>query len=186
MTPGGEDWAAVLERLLDGDRLALLQLSRLINSFLGRWNAYDFRDEWDDLIQEVVLAAAQALREGRLRERAAVVGYLRTTTRFKFVDRLKRHLRCQEDETLPWEEVVESSEEPADEASDGALRRDLQRALAALPEKQRAAVVAVHVEGRTYPDAADATGIPLGSLKRHLRDGLAALRGVLSPLLEDP
>lgn len=51
------DWAAVLERLLAGDRLALLQLSRLVNGFLARWNADDFRDEWDDVIQEVVLAA---------------------------------------------------------------------------------------------------------------------------------
>ena len=61
MATPNEDWAQVLERLLDGDRLALLQLTRLLNSFLGRWNAYDFRDEWDDLIQEVILAAATAM-----------------------------------------------------------------------------------------------------------------------------
>jgi len=37
------------------------------------------------------------------------------------------------------------------------------------------------VRGQTYPEAAASTGIPLGSLKRHLRDGLAALRTALAP-----
>jgi RNA polymerase sigma-70 factor (ECF subfamily) len=179
-----EDWAAVLERLLDGDRTALLRLTRLINSFLTRWNAYDFRDEWDDLIQEVLLAAGTAVRDGKLRERGAAFGYLRTTARFKFVDRLKRHLRLAEDETLPWEEVVESGFEPRVEAQEPGEARDVRTALEALPEKQRDAVFAVHVRGQTYDEAAASTGIPLGSLKRHLRDGLSALRAALAPALE--
>ena len=180
-----EDWAAVLERLERGDRLALLQLTRLLNSFLGRWGAYDFREEWDDLIQEVVVAAATALREGKLRDRGAAFGYLRTTARFKFVDRLKRQTRQREKDTLPWEEAIETGQEPAAASADGALRQDLETALAELPEKQRQAVVAVHVEGRTYPGAAEATEIPLGSLKRHLRDGLAALRARLDGAVPD-
>lgn len=183
MTPQPEDWAAVLERLLRGDRLALAQLTRLLNSFLAHWNAYDFRDEWDDLIQEVLLAAAAALRDGRIRERGAVVGFLKSTARFKFADRLKAHLRLAEDATLPWQELLDGPLEPAAEAAPAELRRDLRAALAKLPQKEREAVAAVHVEGRTYEDAAAATGIPLGSLKRHLRDGLARLRVELDPVL---
>ncbi len=179
MGRGSEDWAAVLERLLEGDRAALFALTRLVNSFLARWNAYDFRDEWDDLIQEVLLAAATAVRDGTLRERDAAFGYLRTTARFKFCDRLKRHLRLAEDEILAWEDVVEGGLEPAAELSDGARVRDVRRALEALPAVQREVVQAVHVRGQTYEEAAVATGIPLGSLKRHLRDGLRALREVL-------
>src|SRR5262245_9698732 len=119
MAPRETDWAAVLERLCANDRAALLQLTRLINSFLVRWNAYDFRDDWEDLIQEVVLAGATALRDGHLRERGAAFGYLRTTARFKFVDRLKRHLRCG-GERLPWEDGMDGVE-PADGESDPAL-----------------------------------------------------------------
>ena len=179
-----EDWAAVVERLWAGDRAALLQLTRLINSFLARWNAYDFRDDWEDLIQEVVLATATALREGKIREREAVFGYLRTTARFKFVDRLKRHLRTNEDEILPWEGELESLG-PAGEDADPVLRNDLSQALAALPEKQRAAVLAVHVRGQTYDEAAAETAIPLGSLKRDLREGLAVLRAALESVPEE-
>ncbi len=183
MSGAREDWAAVLERLLEGDRHALLQLTRLVNSFLMRWNAYDFRDEWDDLIQEVLLAAATAVRDGKLRERGAAFGYLRTTARFKFVDRLKRHLRLAEDDHLPWEEAIDAGLEPSAEAAEPGEARDVRTALESLPEKQRDAVYAVHVRGQTYPEAAESTGIPLGSLKRHLRDGLAALRTALGPAM---
>jgi RNA polymerase sigma-70 factor (ECF subfamily) len=184
MTPRTEDWGAVVERLLRGDRLALAQLTRLVNSLLARWNAYDFRDEWDDLIQEVLLAVAQAWREGRIRERDALFGFIRSTARFKFSDRLRAHLRLAEDETLPWQTLFDAGEEPAEETLAPELRRDLREALARLPERERRVVAAVHVEGRTYEEAAAATGIPLGSLKRHLRDGLSRLRETLGPLLE--
>ena len=73
---GQTDWGATLEALLEGDALALARLTRLINGFLGRWNAYDFRSDWDDLVQEVVVAGAIALRDGKIRDRRAVVGYL--------------------------------------------------------------------------------------------------------------
>ena len=56
MSGGAEDWGETLERLLAGDRVAFLKVSRLVARFLARWRAYDFREEWPDLIQEVVLA----------------------------------------------------------------------------------------------------------------------------------
>ena len=60
---GQTDWGATLEALLAGDALALARLTRLVNGFLGRWNAYDFRSDWDDLVQEVIVAAALTLRD---------------------------------------------------------------------------------------------------------------------------
>lgn len=182
MSQPREDWYAVLRRLMEGDRLALVKLSRLLNSFLARWNAYDFRDEWDDLIQEVVMAAVVAVREGKLRDPAAVVGWLRTTARFKFMDRLRSHLRCPEGESLPWEDEVEGID-TASEAPDPALREDMKRALERLPEKVRTAVLGVYIHGKTYDEVAEESGVPLGSLKRYLRDGLTQLRGELRDFL---
>jgi DNA-directed RNA polymerase specialized sigma24 family protein len=64
------------------------------------------------------------------------------------------------------------TEELCDAATTVALRTALQR----LPEKQRLAVPAVYVEGQTYEAATAATAIPLGSLKRYLKEGLEELR----------
>ncbi|MAI78639.1 MAG: hypothetical protein CL917_06850 [Deltaproteobacteria bacterium] len=182
---GQTDWGATLEALLAGDALALARLTRLVNGFLGRWNAYDFRSDWDDLVQEVIVAAALALRDGKIRDRRAVVGYLRTTARFKFIDRLKAQTRTKENETLPWEDVVGADEaQLADDPGEGEMSRDLAQALERLPEKQRLVVLGVHVQGRTYDQVAEDTGIPLGSLKRYLRDGLTQLRGDLVDFLD--
>jgi len=180
-----EDWYAVLEALQEGDSLALAKLTRLVNSFLARWNAYDFRSDWDDLLQEVIIASAVALREGRIRDRRAVVGYLRSTARFKFVDRLRVHMRIKEDQTLPWEDVVGSDElSTANTMAPEGLSQDVRGALERLSENRRVAVLGVYLEGKTYNAVAEETGIPLGSLKRYLREGIAQLRQDLGDFLD--
>jgi RNA polymerase sigma-70 factor (ECF subfamily) len=170
-----------MERLVRGESVAFLEVSRLITGFLVQWRAYDFRDEWDDLIQEVVLAAIEATRAKRLRKPGAIVGYLRSATRFKFVDCLRRR------RGEPLEE--EGEERSADLRWPPAPERDpvsfeIFQHVDKLPENQRKCIVSVYVEGRTYGEAASATGIPLGSLKRHLRDGLATLRAGLADFRE--
>jgi RNA polymerase sigma-70 factor (ECF subfamily) len=179
------DWTAVLQRVVDGDRLALLQTGRLVNSFLVRWNAYDLRDEWEDLIQDVISAAALALRDGRLRDPRAAVGFLKATARFKYLDRLRIQLGLRRGARLPWKEIAEGGEHAHEEWLGAEGREDLRRALARIPDKAREAVTAVYVGGLTYDEAALATGIPLGTLKRYLRDGLAQLRHELSGLLDE-
>jgi RNA polymerase sigma-70 factor (ECF subfamily) len=178
--PGSDqDWGAVLKRVLEGDHLALAQVARLVNGFLAHWHAYDFRDEWDDLVQEVVAAGALALRDGRLREPRAAVGFLRSTARFKYVDRLRLQLRLPEGETREWQLARAPSQ-------DTLAALDVHRALGRVPEKTRRALLAVYVAGHTYEEAAQTTGIPLGTLKRCLRDGLAELRAALRDELESP
>ena len=173
------DWAAVMDRVLDEDPIALAQVGRLVNGFLARWRAYDFRPDWDDVIQEAVTAAALALREGRVRERGAIYGYLRSVARYQFSHRLKRHVNCREKDALPWDEASETLQGAQTGGLVPEMRQDLRRAIGALPEKTREAIVAVYLAGQTYEEAARQTGIPLGSLKRYLREGLACLRGEL-------
>ena len=68
------DWLAVLDRLLAGDRVAFLEVNRLVTGFLVQLRAYDFREEWDDLRQEVLLSVVANARAGRLRDPKAFVG----------------------------------------------------------------------------------------------------------------
>jgi RNA polymerase sigma-70 factor (ECF subfamily) len=109
-----------------------------------------------------------------------VVGYLKTTARFLFADRLRRHLRCHEDDHLPWEDTIaERMGEGTDETPSEEGPTDLLRALEKLDAPKRAALMAVYGEGMTYDEAARATGLPLGTLKGHLRSGTAFLRRAL-------
>jgi RNA polymerase sigma-70 factor (ECF subfamily) len=53
---------------------------------------------------------------------------------------------------------------------------DLWAALGDLPRQQQQVLHGVYVEGKTYETVSAETGIPLGTMKRRLRDGLAVLR----------
>ena len=61
-----------MESLGRGDQAAFLQLSELVRGFLARLGAYDFLDEWPDLIQEVLMATLTALKQGKIRDRKTV------------------------------------------------------------------------------------------------------------------
>ncbi len=173
--PVEKDWIGVVDRLLAGDRLALLELNRLISGFLTQLRAYDFRDEWDDLRQEVLLAVVANARAGRLRERQAFLGYVRIITRNKFFDRLKAALRRHEKETLPWDDATARALAEQVLSPDGRVV-ELWAAVRALPDEERRVVEEVYGKGRTYEETCRETGLPLGTMKRRLRDGLATLR----------
>jgi len=170
------DWGAVVERLLANDRLAFLQVNRLVTGCLTQLRAYDFKDEWDDLRQEVVLAVLANARAGRLRDPQAFVGYVRIVTRNKVMDRLRERLGTHEKEHLPWDDATASAVAPTPAPDERLERAALHDALAALPSDERRVVEGIYAQGRTYEEVSADTGIPLGTMKRRLRDALATLR----------
>jgi RNA polymerase sigma-70 factor (ECF subfamily) len=172
------DWLAILDQLMAGDRVAFLQFNRLVTGFLAQLRAYDFRDEWDDLRQEVLISVVGNARAGRLRDPKAFVGYVKIITRNKFVDRLKRQLRHSEKDTLAWDDETARAAAVADDAA--AAGGDVWSEVRTLSDEEQRILTGLYVEGRTYQEVSDATGIPLGTLKRRLRGSLAALRERLS------
>ncbi len=179
------DWIAVVNRLLAGDRVAFLEVNRLVTGFLVQLRAYDFRDEWDDLRQEVILSVIANARAGRLRDPQAFVGYVRIITRNKFIDRLKLRLRCRENETLPWDdETVRAGVLPSPDGDGAAI--DVWAAARELPLEERRVLDGVYRQGKTYEEVCRDTGLALGTMKRRLRDGLAKLRERLAAPRSDP
>jgi RNA polymerase sigma-70 factor (ECF subfamily) len=175
MAAPSEDWIAVLEQLAAGDRLAFAKVNRLISGFLVQLRVYDFRDEWDDLRQEVVMALLANARAGRLRDPEAFLGYARIVTRNKVVDRLKGARRRHERATVPWDEdAARTASVAADPAA--AAAREVWAAVRDLPADEQRVLDGVYRQGKTYEAVSAETGIPLGTMKRRLRDALMALR----------
>jgi RNA polymerase sigma-70 factor (ECF subfamily) len=65
---------------------------------------------------------------------------------------------------------------PADAAARNELRQQLRSALQQLPEDERDALVAGYIGGLTQKQAAKALGLPLGTYKKRVREGLSSLR----------
>ena len=78
-------------------------------------------------------------------------------------------------------EPEEVSEFPAAEQvpTDESLSPRMIRALDALPEGQREAVLMIHVEGLSVAEAADRAGVSRGALKVRAHRGYRALRALL-------
>jgi RNA polymerase sigma-70 factor (ECF subfamily) len=167
-----EDWGNIMEALLhgtpDAKPVAFAKLNRLISGFLVNLRAFDYREEWEDLRQIVLMKLVQSFSQGKLREPKAFVEYARIVTRHEFYDFLRAH------------QDMEVTSDPPDlgdtESRDETTTLSVRSALQSLPDKQQQVVQAVYVEGRTYEEAALLTAIPLGSLKRYLQQALTQLR----------
>jgi RNA polymerase sigma-70 factor (ECF subfamily) len=134
---------------------------------LARYGAYDYRDSWDDIINEVLIRLIKSHRRGLIREPAAFISYTGTITRNVMVDWFKK---WKGEADLP--EQLEGDAE----SRDPGMLLDLQRALDGLPEKEGQVIQAIYLQGHSYERAAELLSIPLGTLKRHQTQGLRVLR----------
>ena len=85
-----------------------------------------------------------------------------------------RHLQLVLVETPP--DGVDPSAGPEGEALRAAERGRLLRALASIPEEQRAAVLLRYAHDLSYPRIAEVQGRPLGTVKSDVHRGIEALR----------
>lgn len=170
------DWVALHNRLAEGDRLALLEVSRLTTDFLRRARAYDFESDWDDLIQEVLMTTVSAARADRIRDPAALGGFVRSVLRNKLNDRLRVHLKAGSGGTLPWDDLHVSS--LVEEPSPGDREQDIEvrRLVESMPPPLGEILMRVKGHGRTCDQVAADMGIPLGTLKRKLAEAMKRLR----------
>ena len=77
-------------------------------------------------------------------------------------------------------EAASNTEAPNEQIAGVDDREEVRRALGGLSEVQREAVVLAYFGGRTYREVAVELGIPEGTAKTRLRDGLIKLRELLA------
>jgi RNA polymerase sigma-70 factor (ECF subfamily) len=80
-----------------------------------------------------------------------------------------------------WEQSLDELPEEVDHHEpDAPLERDLERAIARLPDGARAVLVLHDIEGYSHPEISAMTGIAVGTSKTHLHRARRALRGWLA------
>lgn len=131
----------------------------------------------EDAVQDIFLQLwKSAARYDPARGSEAV--FIATLARRVLIDRYRERRR------RPAEVVIDDfdSLEAASEDTSDAQRADAARAAAALadlrPEQRRVIQLSV-LQGLTQTEIATAEGLPLGTVKTHLRRGLLALRALL-------
>jgi RNA polymerase sigma-70 factor (ECF subfamily) len=161
----------LLTRALAGERAAFGALvrahQRLVFSLALRMLAD--RHAAEDLAQEVFLQLYRHL--AAVRSQTHLVFWLRKVTMHRAIDRLRRAPVLEH--AAPEEAITAASEM---EAGDPLLERRLRGLVAELPAAARAVVLLRFQEDLDPVEIARTLGVPLNTVKSHLRRSLAQLR----------
>ena len=129
----------------------------------------------DDLAQETFVLAWRNIRHFRFEARFSTWIYRIAINAWRSEARRKRELSLElEAEDLPAEAGL------VEEMPDVASRVDLERAMATLSEGERAALAACYYADLSHEEAAQALGIPVGTVKTHVLRGKAKLKARLA------
>ncbi len=128
----------------------------------------------DDLVQDCLvrgLAKQHLWKEG-----TDLRAWLFTILHNQYVNQVRRSVR--EGATVAVSETEPSLTHAADQGKRLELR-DLDRALAKLPDEQRTVILLVGLEGMRYEAVAEVIGVPVGTVRSRLSRGRDALRRLM-------
>lgn len=173
------DITHLLLRAADGDDEALGDVVRATQADVWRYCAHLVHPgAADDLAQETYLRAARSL--GGFRGTGSGRAWLLTIARRACADHLADRRRRATREAVTDPAVL--ADVAADEGDGGPaddVPLEMADLIGSLPDDQREALVLTRVLGLTYAEAAEAAGVPVGTI----RSRVARARGALAALL---
>ncbi len=117
-------------------------------------------------------------------QRGTVVGWVATLARRRGVDRVRSEQAGRNrDDRVARRNQEREFDVVADEVEVRLEHWQVRRAMADLSDRQREAIELAYFGGHTYRDVAQVLGIPEGTAKSRLRDGLVRLRASLDGLI---
>ncbi|MFC1458654.1 sigma-70 family RNA polymerase sigma factor [Microvirga arabica] len=126
----------------------------------------------EDLVQDTLVRAYE--RHESFRSGGNLRGWLLSILHNTFIDGRRHHMA----EARRLEQAAAMMETAAPPSQESQVRfQQVQAAFLRLPDEQRAALHLVAIEGLPYQEAADALGIPVGTLMSRLGRARAMLRG---------
>jgi RNA polymerase sigma-70 factor (ECF subfamily) len=182
--PGGDlDAEELARRIRDGDREAFRAFfERHHGRLLGYVRSRGVPAEAaEDLVQNAFLyvwqhrdriAPSQSLRAYLFR-----IGYTRALNHLRDTDRIAGGVDPQD--AAARQPDWASADTPETDAFNAELRRQIDAAVAALPERRRAVFELCFLEGLTYREAADALDVTRKTVENHMRLALQDLREAL-------
>ena len=148
-------------------------------------------EESQDIVQEVFLQAYQSI--GNFRGDASLSTWLHRITvnrclnwkrrwarRFKWL-----HVSTDSTDDQSAAELESDLPSPESQVANTQIRQQIDNAMKMLPDQARAVFALREIEGLSYEEIADATGIKLGTVRSRLFHARKRLKEILQPLVEE-
>ncbi|HXY94052.1 MAG TPA: sigma-70 family RNA polymerase sigma factor [Acidimicrobiia bacterium] len=133
-------------------------------------------DDAQDLVQEALLRVRKGLERY---QPGSLEGWLARIVTNVFLDEMRRRKRRPTD-ALPEDPGRVLPPAPAADEVQRGLSDEIQHALEELPEEFRVPVVLCDVSDLSYEQIADATGVPIGTVRSRIHRGRRMLRASLT------
>ena len=175
----GEGEDALLERIGRKDAKAFEALYDRFGGAVYSLAAKMLRDRHaaEEVAQDVFLAIWRAAGDFNP-ARGSARAWILSLAHHKSVDAVRR-LRVRV--TEPLAETMMADVDVAGEATRGVEKAQVRKALEGLSDGQREAIVFAYYGGYTQQEIAERLGVPLGTVKTRMRDGMLRLRAALGP-----
>jgi RNA polymerase sigma-70 factor (ECF subfamily) len=172
---------AVLGQVARGDEAAFDRLYRRVAGMVFGIARRVVRDpaQSEEVAQEVLVEVWRTATRFDP-ARGTALTWILTMAHRRAVDRVRSaQAAANRDERVGELERAPAFDEVAELVEAKLEREEVRRALATLTDLQRQAVVLAYYGGYTYREVAELLGVPLGTVKTRLRDGLIRLRDTL-------
>jgi RNA polymerase sigma-70 factor, ECF subfamily len=133
-------------------------------------------DDAQDLVQEALLRVRRGLEHY---QPGSLEGWLARIVTNVFLDEMRRRKRRPTD-ALPDDPGRVLPPAPAADEVQTGLSNEIQHALGELPEEFRVPVVLCDVSDLSYEQIAEATGVPIGTVRSRIHRGRRMLRTTLT------
>jgi RNA polymerase sigma-70 factor (ECF subfamily) len=175
----GFEGPSVLQRIAAGDPAAPQQVidayGNLVWSIARRMLGHG--PDTEDAVQEVFIEIWK--HAGRFDgTKGTEVGFVAMIARRRVVDVVRKRQRQPDIEPLP-ESIGMAPEDTAQQAEQADEVARATRALEQLPEQRQQVLKMALLSGRTHSEIAERSGLPLGTVKTHMRRGLMRIRELL-------
>jgi len=150
------------------------------------------REESQDIVQEVFLQAYRSI--AGFRGDSSLATWLHRITVNRCLNWKRRWARRfkwmhvstdSTDDDVPTVEIESPLPNPEDRVADAQTRRQIENALKMLPEQIRTVFVLRELEGLSYEEIADVTGIKLGTVRSRLFHARQRLKEILQPRVKE-
>ncbi|MCH8556744.1 MAG: sigma-70 family RNA polymerase sigma factor [Balneolia bacterium] len=187
LTADSDRETELLHRIGRKDEAALSELYDLYKSLLYSLCVSIVKDraEAEELLQEIFVQVWEKA-SGFDRSKGTPYAWLTTMTRNKAIDILRsRSYKENQITDNDTDDIILPflpSDEPSPYSAAVAKERSsmIQTILKAIPDEQRSVLVAAYFEGYSQTEIADQTGLPLGTVKSRMRQGLIKLQHMLA------